>query len=61
MITMMARRVAVLLALLATDAVRFLKSYLVVSHPPQDYLVTQRVADGRRARRRAFGAGGRRT
>ena len=59
MIMTTARRMAIALALLATETARFLNRYLVVPHSPQDYLVRQRVAYGRLARRRAFRAGGR--
>jgi len=58
MTTTTARRITMALALLATGATRFLKRYLVAPHSPQAYLVQQRVADGRRAQRRAFRAGG---
>ena len=58
MITTTARRIAFALMLLSREAARFLNRYLVVPHAPQDYLVRQRVAYGRLARRRAFRAGG---
>ncbi|MBR0845775.1 hypothetical protein JQ607_36765 [Bradyrhizobium liaoningense] len=57
MVTTTARRFATALDLLATTLSRFLKSYLVVPRSPQDHLVMQRAIDGKRARRRVFGAG----
>ena len=57
MITMMARRVVVLLTTLAAKAASFLKINSVLQPAPQHHLVMQRVADRRRARHRALGTG----
>ena len=58
MITTTARHIAFALLLPVREAARFLKRYLVFPHVPQDYLVAQRVANRRQARRDGFGAGG---
>ncbi len=58
MITTTARHIAFASLLLAREMARFLKRYLVFPHVPQDYLVAQRVANRRQARRDSFGAGG---
>jgi len=58
MFTMIARQIIAALILSASRAARFLNCNSVARDPLQAYLVPQRVADRRRIRRGAFGAGG---
>jgi hypothetical protein len=58
MITMTASRIVAALILSARRAARFLNRISVGRDIPQAHLVPQRVADRRRIRRGAFGAGG---